>query len=215
MLGDYVLWKGRHRGCNLNQRFWLSIIQSNVHIHDKVFFHSKFPKHCECSRWSQIMIEVIMQFNIDIRINSHFQSLASNPRCAENKREMRTIKGCWFRKFNKKQQTNNNQKITNQKAAAAAAIDTIQTALQRFHHCHLAPQLSGCFVNTQDKQTCGLSFRVADLGLSNSQETQSFELECLSQEKKHQFPVLASHPTGAGCQLPAGKGEVCAQRRKL
>lgn len=107
-----------------------------------------------------------------------------------------------------------NQKTTNQKAAAAA-IATIQTALQRFHHCHLAPQLSGCFANTQDKQTCGLSFRVADLGLSNSLRTQSFELECLSQEKKHQFPVLASHPTGAGCQLPAGKGEVCAQRRKL
>lgn len=113
---------------------------------------------------------------------------------------MRKIKGCWFRKKKNKK--------------AAVAIAAIQTALQRSHHYHLAQCFPGCFANTRDKQTCGLCFRVADLGLSNSQRNQSFDLEWLSQEKKYQFPVLASHPTVTGCLLPAGKGEVYAQKRK-
>lgn len=63
---------------------------------------------------------------------------------------MRKIKGCWFREFKK---TKINKKPTNQKAAAAIA--TIQTAIQRFHHCHLAPGLSGCFANNKINKHVG------------------------------------------------------------
>lgn len=196
------------RGCSPNQRAWLSIVQSTVRTHGKVFLQSKSPKHCERYRWSQITVEVIMQFNIDTWINPHFKSLASNSRQAENKREMRKIKGCWFRR-GKKPTTTQHQKA----AAAAAAIAAIQTALQRSHHYHLAQHLPGCSANTWDKQMCGLCFKVPDRGLSNSQRNQSFELEWLSQGKKHQFSPLTSHSTAEGCLLPARKREVCAVKK--
>lgn len=109
---------------------------------------------------------------------------------------MTEIKGCWFRK---------------KKTQKAAAIAAIQRASQRCHRCHLAQYFPGCFANTWDKQTRGLYFRAADLGLSNSKRNQSFELEWLSQEKKYQFPVLTSHPTVAS----SWEGEVMHKRENL